>query len=102
EAFQAPGRCRRHRGPALLAGGPVQDAARSHPRVEHDFNVELSIRLDWATKPVVRTASRLMVEDGGQALLRAPQPKPEGCQLPRATGRKEGLGCALGCARCQT
>jgi hypothetical protein len=79
----------------LIASGSVQDATWSHAGVEHDFNIKLVARLDWATKPVVRTATGLMVEYGSQALLRAAEPKPKGCQLPRTPCRQQGLGFSL-------
>lgn len=80
-----------------MASGSVHDAARSHVGVQHDFDIKRVARVNWATKPVVWTASGRMVEDGRQALFRAAQPKPEGFQFARKPCRQQGLGGSLAC-----
>src|SRR5262245_45391344 len=70
--------------------------------MEHHFEIKLVVRVNWATNPVVRAAAWRMVEDGSQALLRPAQPKPKGCQFPRALCRDQGLGSSLVCTPCAT
>jgi hypothetical protein len=86
EAFQPPGGRCRHRSPTLICSGSVHDATRAHFRVEHDLNIKLIAGLDTRAKPVVRTATRLIVENGGQSLLCTTQAEPQWRQLSGTTG----------------